>query len=474
MSVVLLCVDNSHDEWREASQANKAILSAAAKAFKPEAKTLVLHILNEDGPEEIEAIRNTKLGRVCVALLDRKRRNEPLKSDRDVVLDFASAGLGGTAGPSSDEEQGSPASNDSVSDALHRRSQPGPPTSQRPSQPATSPPHAGREFLGLPGAGDPDALQAAIQRNAAALQNRPPASDSDVLADLHDDEQAEGGDRDGEGVYSLDGPCDSPLPVYGLDGSADMPAGEEEKPPDSPSSSQPDDYVKDPDHMDDEDIANEEDEDDDENIANEEDWDDDGNEEVPDDYDIVVPSDKPAAAETVPIYADIWELLNSETDGEFNVTQLTKNWKKLWRESLSDSAKLRFDRNVIYTLYIFTLDVNRTYTEQDLENESDLCFERALRLLNRKRFGQEETDLRIVPYINYEALGPEEADAIRSAIERENEGSYLDSIQTAQSLWSKRGYLRAFVSLLLRSPNPLISLTTFIDQRSRKTGKRSR
>jgi hypothetical protein len=76
------------------------------------------------------------------------------------------------------------------------------------------------------------------------------------------------------------------------------------------------------------------------------------------------------------------------------------------------------DQTDYYYSYIGTLDRKKTYTKTEVLS-SHLVLERGLRLLHRIRFGQFEPNLRITPYINYAAIGGGIGTKIQERIKQE-------------------------------------------------------
>lgn len=103
---------------------------------------------------------------------------------------------------------------------------------------------------------------------------------------------------------------------------------------------------------------------------------------------------------------------------DFTSTEVTKHWKKHWRKTIVKEDKMRFDQDVIYTLFACNLSPDKTdCTAGDItEQEGSLDLERALRLLHRLRFGQEDTKLRITPHIDYNNFRGDQAKTINSSV----------------------------------------------------------
>ncbi|KAK4494412.1 hypothetical protein PRZ48_014710 [Zasmidium cellare] len=73
---------NSHDEWREAAQANKALIDSATKALSGDTKKILAKSLKKEGVKEIEDVENTILGKVIRGIRDRALFGDEHAEDR--------------------------------------------------------------------------------------------------------------------------------------------------------------------------------------------------------------------------------------------------------------------------------------------------------------------------------------------------------------------------------------------------------
>ena len=91
-----------------------------------------------------------------------------------------------------------------------------------------------------------------------------------------------------------------------------------------------------------------------------------------------------------------------DPDGDIRLMSSTT---KAIRESYSkmlQTEQEEFDQDTIYLRHLLTLKVDRVYTDQDLDDRD--IMDRSLRLLYRKRFGQQHEYTRISPHIKYDKL----------------------------------------------------------------------
>lgn len=79
-------------------------------------------------------------------------------------------------------------------------------------------------------------------------------------------------------------------------------------------------------------------------------------------------------------------LINQDED--YNVKKMPKQWKTICFKCRNSDERETFDQNIMYTMHVCSLNPKSIWTVEDLHNEDDFCFERALRLLNRKCFGR--------------------------------------------------------------------------------------
>ncbi|EGP86369.1 uncharacterized protein MYCGRDRAFT_104756 [Zymoseptoria tritici IPO323] len=103
---------------------------------------------------------------------------------------------------------------------------------------------------------------------------------------------------------------------------------------------------------------------------------------------------------------------------------MTIAWRSYWTENMTDpDARDTFDQNIMYVGHICTLPnpEKADYTFEDLKKpENSMLLERALRLLQKQRFGYTSTSLRIVPYADYTALkGSNGADIVKQVVLKE-------------------------------------------------------
>lgn len=74
-----------------------------------------------------------------------------------------------------------------------------------------------------------------------------------------------------------------------------------------------------------------------------------------------------------------------------------------------------FDQDTIVLRQLLTLDPKKIYVDQDLEDPD--IHDRALRLLYRARFGQDNEYTRISPYIRYDKLSKETIQQVNQAVQ---------------------------------------------------------
>ena len=423
VKITRFCVRNSHDEWREANQANKAIQTAATKAFTPATKSLLVKLLNNEGRVEEKRIRQSELGKRCVDIVKKRRDGDAITDQDERVLLYAALDRP-TEKPGAAAEDGYASSSDEVVDGQME------PMSTEPVDVEES---ARLAQLRVDELDESERQKDGASERAPTLSNavntdlhgeegpRSPAlldhsrdtpgdgQEHDTSGSKHQSEEAlarsPGDESDtGSGVDDGSSHANEGSPDVNEDDLAETPGVDSEDDPSDDSS----------------DTIDSEDEDDDRSnfVPSEKSSSDDSDSggSVVDGEEIAT-SKEPQTGNSDKKRFSVRDILNE--DEEYNATAMTKKWKKVWRESLNDDQKASFDQNLIYTMYICTLDETKTYTLQDLDNESDFCLEWALRLLNPKRFGQQEANLRVVPHINYSGLGNEQDAIIREAIERE-------------------------------------------------------
>lgn len=54
---------------------------------------------------------------------------------------------------------------------------------------------------------------------------------------------------------------------------------------------------------------------------------------------------------------------------QMNTAAMTRRWKTSRRECVDEDVKLSFDHNLIFTIYICSLNQDRVYPDDDLENK---------------------------------------------------------------------------------------------------------
>ncbi|KAI7363975.1 hypothetical protein KC354_g6066 [Hortaea werneckii] len=306
VEIIRLSLKNSHDQWREAMQANKAVSDAVTKVYGGDGAKVILGLLNHPnkGQREIREIQASRLGQEIILAFARNDRSTLITSEQgQSIIKLASqqggivtkdedaeaeGGDGGGGGDEGDEGKDGPKVEDTVD--------------------STSEAHA-------------------TGPNLRQRQDKPSYTDMDA-----------GEDNDLDEDY--------------VDGSDD------------------EDYE--------EDIEN------------------DGANSPGNGGPKSLKSKRPS----------ILEQFIDEAMDKFNVTNMTGAWKSMW-EKLPEKERTRFNQEIIYTLYICTLDDKAEVTQEDLDAKDKFDLERGLRLLNKERFGFSEVNLRITPYIDYSDLKEE-------------------------------------------------------------------
>lgn len=102
---------------------------------------------------------------------------------------------------------------------------------------------------------------------------------------------------------------------------------------------------------------------------------------------------------------------NAPDEGTFNMSSIiedvileTKTLKRLKQDysRLSQGEQENYDQEDLNFKQLLSLDPNKVYELDDLENEKVL--DRALRLLYLSKFGREEIQIRVSPHIRYDKL----------------------------------------------------------------------
>ena len=101
---------------------------------------------------------------------------------------------------------------------------------------------------------------------------------------------------------------------------------------------------------------------------------------------------------------------------------LRESYSKLTRKQQED-----FDQDTLHLRTLLRLSPTRVYTLDDLDDPE--IHDRALRLLYRARFGQENEYIRVGPHIKYNKLAPEVVEAIKQKMTTfDSEVAYYTSV----------------------------------------------
>lgn len=372
VKVVRLCLENSHDEWRDAVQANKALFDAATKAYNADALEICGASLNTIGVVEEKEIMESKLGKICMEVIRRIAAGEMLGDDplHRIVQEMASKTQIQKEPNRPSKGKAGKVVGVSIRTRKDVEGQVSPKNVQGDAEGA-------QEHTDLV---DPNARGADPNDVAILTASGRPTGGRHGGADVHDDDKE---NKKGEDEADIEG---------------SQAANDDEK--DSDYELEAENYDS-------------------------EEFDDGGIDPNALDFTNLAVS-RPGP--TKKYMAD-----DVKIPEYYNTTDMTVWWRDYWTKHTSDTDKDSFQQNIIYTLYICMLDPHfkTDWTPADLERDS-LALERALRMLNRHRFGIKNPSLRITPYINYASLnGKDGEDLINPYLERERDAQERADILTA-------------------------------------------
>ncbi|SMR53600.1 unnamed protein product [Zymoseptoria tritici ST99CH_1E4] len=380
--VYRLCVRNSNDEWRDARQANKVLFTSATKAFSDGALVTLAGILNTNGAAEVQEVRESALGKKMLQAL----------------------GLAGILPPGQAAEDPFPPSTMAMLAELRDRM-------QNPHDPDT--------LFKTPLMLRKEAKIASAATAQSATASDPTYNDGDFLLSLSvKPEPVEDAD-------SVDAPQTAISGVGETDVNEEANNGTRRQ--NSPAAI----IKEEPRDEDDEELGTEDNDPDSGEVDSgiyvdrpTADVDDDPDAQL-DSNDLDLGTDlPPGIAAVVELVDHIYHTDRSGYEDYHNTTDMTIAWRSYWTENMTDpDARDTFDQNIMYVGHICTLPnpEKADYTFEDLKKpENSMLLKRALRLLQKQRFGYTSTSLRIVPYADYTALkGSNGADIVKQVVLKE-------------------------------------------------------
>ncbi|KAF2166007.1 hypothetical protein M409DRAFT_23735 [Zasmidium cellare ATCC 36951] len=399
VEIFRLCVDNSHDEWREASQANKALIDAATKAFSGQTKKTLAKLLSTDGIEEIEDVKRTALGKAIQGIFDDKLFGD----------DFAEARA---------ELYQKVLENDikeklSEEDAAELK----PMAKTTADKPQTPEP----EFL-PPNTANPKAATPSRAGNYRAPEqeslptNKPQTPEPEFLPPNTANPQAATPSRAGddrateqESLLTDTGtaPQTSTRAVAEANSASRKLLEEEMKAHEEAAAARI--------------IATAEDavleEVEDPNAGDE--WLGDGG-DVDDEEMIKTETLREQHPATECERREETRQLHPKHQNELSSkSSIGDKWKSHLGQMSSNERKT-LDQDIVYTLYICQIEEpKRKYKAEEIENLDSITIERALRLLHRHRSGKERTKSRVAPHLDYSKLEHEKGMAVMAKIKHE-------------------------------------------------------
>ncbi|KAI7183121.1 hypothetical protein KC363_g8390 [Hortaea werneckii] len=99
--IICLSLEDSHDQWREATQADKAISDTVTKVYGDNGADIILNLLNhsDKGQREIREIQNSPLGQKIIWALASRNRSSVLTSDPGKEIMVLAQQQGGVVAP---------------------------------------------------------------------------------------------------------------------------------------------------------------------------------------------------------------------------------------------------------------------------------------------------------------------------------------------------------------------------------------
>ncbi|KJX97459.1 hypothetical protein TI39_contig489g00002 [Zymoseptoria brevis] len=401
VKIYRLCLVNSHDEWRDAVQANKALFDPATKAFSAETLKTLARTLNTTGAEEVKEIRAGPLGKRLLKLLKGLGMPTPgysaVDEDDDDPFEAHINEYVKKMMHSAQHPLTAPRSND-ADDAESSAASGG--TSATMIAPDT---YNDAEFVAsLSGVKQEDMVTPGANMSMVV---RPSAGHVEQEGESAPENS---GATPGTPAFNHDNDTDNDAMTTGM-ANTGMTAESDEQ-----SDAEDDDiYAL-------RGVESDDDADGDDESAGELD---------PEDLEMLKENAAGAGVQDTDREAPALHALSKFTefakDHQFgdlhNTTDFTLASRTYWSKEMTDPrVKDRFDQDLIYTLYICTLGdpEKKDYTPEEIKGDY-MLMERALRLLHRRRFGMNRTTLRITPYLDYSALNGDGYDIVDKIVVKE-------------------------------------------------------